>query len=255
MGRVPAAEHTLAILGFLARQPAPVPAAMISRALGLPRSTTYHLLTTLMDSHFVTHYPEDRLYGLGFSAYELGTGYTRQEPLQRLARKLLDDLSDDLHNSVHLSVLHGREMLYVLEVRAPGRPRLITDAGVRLPAQVTASGRSVLAALDPSHVRALYPDSSAFGNSRDLGPRSLSALRRLLSDVRTRGYATEEGEVTSGLSSVAMPVRDHSGHPVASVAVTFPQEDASPAYVDTVAAAVRRTVEELGRRLGAGLSR
>ena len=48
------------------------------------------------------------------------------------------------HNA-HLAVLHGRDVLYVIEERAPGRPLLVTDVGVRLPATLTASGLAMLA--------------------------------------------------------------------------------------------------------------
>ena len=93
-------------------------------------------------------------------------------------------------HSAHLAVLHGRDVLYVVEERAPGRPPLVTDVGVRLPAQLTASGRSMLAALQPSQVRALFPDRTAFVERHGNGPASLSALRRLLTEVpaaRLRG--------------------------------------------------------------------
>ena len=53
-------------------------------------------------------------------------------------------------HSAHLAMLHGRDVLYVLEERAPGRPPLVTDVGVRLPAHLTASGRAILAALPAS---------------------------------------------------------------------------------------------------------
>ena len=77
MSVVPAAKQTLAILRYLSAQASPTPAAAISRSLSLPRSTTYHLLQTLMASGFVAHYPDQRLYGLGLAAYELGSGYVR----------------------------------------------------------------------------------------------------------------------------------------------------------------------------------
>src|SRR3954447_6123670 len=44
MSKVPAAEQTLRILGYLGAQRGPVPAAAIATALGLPRPTAYHLL-------------------------------------------------------------------------------------------------------------------------------------------------------------------------------------------------------------------
>src|SRR3954466_14717547 len=131
-GGVPAARQTLALLQALARQPAAVPAAALARDLGLPRSTTYHLLAELIAAGFVVHLPEERRYRLGGTAFEIGSAYSRQEPLARLARPVLARLVDSVGYSAHLAVLHGREVLYVVEQRAPGRPPLVTDVGVRL---------------------------------------------------------------------------------------------------------------------------
>ncbi len=61
-----------------------MPAVAIARELALPRSTVYHLLTVLRDEGFVVHLREDRRYGLGVAALELGTAYSRQEALRRL---------------------------------------------------------------------------------------------------------------------------------------------------------------------------
>src|SRR4051795_13137848 len=82
---VPAARQALAVLQALARAPGPVPAAALARDLGLPRSTTYALLGELEAAGFVVHLPEERRYGLGVGAFEIGTAYLRQEPLARLA--------------------------------------------------------------------------------------------------------------------------------------------------------------------------
>ncbi len=246
MTQVPAATRTLRVLRYLATQADPVPLDAIVRACALPRSTAYHLLNAMIAEGFVVHLAEEHRYGLGLAAFEVGSGYARQEPLQRIARRPLARLVDETGHSAHLAVLHGREVLYVLEERAPGRPPLVTDVGVRLPAHLTASGRSVLAALPAAHVLALYPDRSAFVDRTGLGPRSLSALRTELVETRARGHAVENGEVTPGLASVAAAVLDHNGFPVAGVAVTFPVEAGTAA----IAAAAVRTAHALGQRLG-----
>ena len=126
----------------------------------------------------------------------------------------------------------------------------MTDVGVRLPAHLTASGRAILAALPASQVRALYPDRDAFVDRHGKGPASLSALRTVLAATRQRGHATEDGEVTPGLQSVAAAVLDHNDHPVAGVAVTFPSD--AGADVAAIAAAVTATATRLTRRLSGG---
>ena len=248
MSQVPAATRALRVLRFLASQPDPVPLDRIAKALGMPRSTAYHLLNAMIDEGFVVHLADEHRYGLGVAAFEVGSGYARQEPLQRIARRPLATLVDDLGQSAHLAVLHGRDVLYVLEERAPGRPPLVTDVGVRLPAQLTASGRAILAALPANQVRALFPQRSAFVDRHGLGPTSLSALRALLTETRQRGYATESGEVTPGFASVAAAVLDHNGLPVAGVAVTYPIEVAPD--LAAAVAAVSGTAAALTRRLG-----
>ncbi|WP_456081880.1 IclR family transcriptional regulator [Microlunatus elymi] len=250
MTNVPAATQALAVLQLLARHADPLPAVTIARELDLPRSSTYHLLAVLREAGFVSHLGEDRRWGLGIAAYELGSAYSRQAPLQRIARPVLRQLVDTTTHTAHLVILHGNDVLYVIEERAPRRPSLVTDVGVRLPAQLTASGLAILAALPAPQVRALFSDRADFVVRHGGGPRSLTALRSELAQVRRRGYASEQGSVTPGLSSVGAAVHDHTGHPVAGLAVTYPYDSLGPHEHERMVAAVLSSAEDLSRRLG-----
>ena len=244
----PAARHTLAILQHLAAQRGPVTAASVATALTLPRSTVYRLLGVLEEFGFVLHFPEARRYGIGLAAFEISSGFSRQEPLTRLGGPLLAQLVDRMGESAHLAVLHGRDVIYLIEERAPRRPSLVTDVGVRLPSHLTASGRALLAMLPKPQLRALFPDRTAFVQRTDRSIDGYSSLARLLVDVRTRGFATEDGEVTTGLASVAVAVPDHSGWPAASIAVTFASGlDAERA--DEITRQVTAVAAELSRRI------
>ncbi len=243
------ATDAIALLQLLARKATPQPGAALARELDLPRSTAYRLLGVLRDAGFVTHDEEDRRWGLGVAAYELGSAYTRQAPLQRIALPAVRGLVDRTGHNAHLAVLHGSDVLYVIEERAPERPVLVTDVGVRLPATLTASGLAMLAELPYVQVRALFPSRADFVQRQGLGPTSLPALRSELSQVRARGYAVENGSVTTGLASVAACVRDHTRQPAAAVACTFTAELDDAARTD-LAREVTAVAEALSRRLG-----
>src|SRR5690606_41898200 len=105
--------------------------------------------------------PEEHRYGLGTASLALGSAYARQAPLARLARPVVARLVETTGESAHLAVLNGREVLYLVEQRAPRRPTLVTDVDVRLPAHLTASGRAVLAGPPPAPVRAPFPRAAA----------------------------------------------------------------------------------------------
>lgn len=245
-------DHTssarvLRILRFLASRAEPVSATRIADAVGIPRSSAYRLLVAMQTEGFVTHLPEERTYGLGPVAFEIGSAYLKQEPIARLGRPLLARLVERTGFGGHLVVLHGAEVLYIAEQRPPRGPALVTDVDVRLPAHLTASGRALLAQMPEAQIRALFPGASQFVDRTGVGPRSVPALMRILRPTRERGYAEEHGEVTEGLASVAAASVDRAGRPAASVALTFP--DRIP--IDrSVIDAVRRTARELTLRLG-----
>ncbi|MGM7699622.1 IclR family transcriptional regulator [Microbacterium sp. A84] len=245
--QVPAADQTLRILRYLAGRPASVAASAIARELALPRSTVHHLLNTLAAHGFVLHLREERRWALGTAASELAGGFARQQPLARLGRPLVAALADRLGESTHLAVLSGSDVVYIVEERAPRRPALVTDVGVRLPAHLTATGRAMLAALPREQVRALYPDASAFSTRTHRGPNTPRELRELLRSIRAAGFASEDGEVTEGMRSVGAAVRDTSGWPLAAVAATW-SSDTGAAQADA-ASAVIQTAAELQRRL------
>lgn len=249
---MPALRRGLAVLRLLASHAGPMTATAVAGELGLPRSTTYHLLAELAAAGFVTHLPEDRRYGLGVAAFELGTAYQRHDPLERLARPLLRRLVDRLGRTAHLGVLHGPETLYLVREQPPRHAGLVTDVGVRLPAQLPASGRAMLSMLPAAQVRALFPAAASFVRRTDRGPTDLPSLRRLLAAERRRGWAVEDGHVTPGFASVAAPVFDHGARAVAAISVTFRHECAPECGESwpALAADVRAAAAELSTRIG-----
>lgn len=241
-----ALEEGLAILRLLAAATQPVPAAAVARELGLPRSTAYRLLRSLADAGFVTHFPEERGYGLGVAAFEVGTAYLRQDRLERLGRPVLARLTAAAKATSHLGILLGRELLYLVKEQPPRPVPLVTDVGVRLPAHLTASGRALLAALPAAELHAIYPTGAALAERTDAGPHHVAALDALLDSERAAGVSVEEGHVTPGIGSLAVAVRDRSGRPAAAISLTVAQTDLSRR---------RHQLEPALRRAGATLTR
>ena len=214
MSKVPAATHTLAILRLLMTTDAPISAARIATQLRLPRSITYQLLTVMVDAGFVMHLKSHRTYGLGAAAYSLAQAYSTQQPLVRASTRHAQALAKLAGGSAHVSRLSsGMEVLYVLEERSTAAVSLITDVGVRLAAERTASGRAMLAALPDAELKARV-DAAGLG-------RQWQKIHTMVQQVRLRGWAEETEEVSVGQSSIAAAVLDHTGRPAAALAVTF----------------------------------
>ncbi|MGW9350404.1 transcriptional regulator, IclR family [Nocardiopsis flavescens] len=248
MSIVPAATRALRLLRFLATRSGPVSAAAIAAGLGIPRSSVYQLLEAMAEEGFVVHLPEERRWGLGVAAFEIGSAYLRHDGMERLARPLLTRLTEATGATSHLGVLHGADTLYLLKEQPPHAPPLITGVGVRLPAHLTASGRAMLALLPRAQVRALYPAQAAFTDRTGRGPAAPAELRRVLAEEARQGWSLEDGQVTEGFVSVAAAALDHNGRPAAAISLTVPR--ARPVTPQALAGRVRDAAAELTRRLG-----
>lgn len=233
MSKVPAATHTLAILRLLMTTDAPISAARIATQLRLPRSTTYQLLKVMVDAGFVMHLKSHRTYGLGAAAYSLAQAYSTQQPLVRASTRHAQALAKLAGGSAHVSRLSsGMEVLYVLEERSMAAVPLITDVGVRLAAERTASGRVMLAALPDAELKARV-DAAGLG-------RQWQKIHTMVQQVRLRGWAEETEEVSVGQSSIAAAVLDHTGRPAAALAVTFTPGVGVDKHAELVAETCRR---------------
>lgn len=254
MVRIPAAERSLDLLLAMAAAPGPTTAAALARDLGIPRSSTYQLLAVLAERGFVAHLAEEERWTLGLAAFEVGAAYLRHDPLERLAQPLLRRLVDESRRPVvaHLGVLRGHETVYLLKEQSAQPVTLVTEVGVRLPAALTASGRAMLCLLSRAQVRALMSAREAFVDRTGRGPQSLSSLTALLAQERRRGYAEEDGFITAGYASVAVPVVDAHGEqaePIAAIGLTFRADDVPRPDRPRIAAAARRCAEDLSARM------
>lgn len=248
----PAVGRALDILTHLSSQAGPVGAAAIARDLGLPRSSTYHILTVLAERGFVLHVPESNGWALGAAAYGLTSAYTAHEGLERLARPVMRTLAAEQSVTVHLGILRGPLTLYLLKeapADATDDPSLVTAVGVLLPAHLTANGRSILAQLPESTVRALYTRPGDFVSRTGRGPRGLGDLLAELAPERERGWSEEVELVTPGLRSAGVAILDLHGMPTAALSCTWrarvPARDTEPIVAALVAGA-----DEVTRRLG-----
>lgn len=227
-----------------------MPAMTIARELGIPKSSTHHLLNTMLDEGFVTYYETEHAWGLGMRVFEIGSAYLRSAPLQRLGRSTLARLTDELGETAHLAVLHGTDVLYIDKEQAGGSaPRLVTEVGVRLPAHLTAVGRAILAGQAEAQVKAIFANQPLVKRT-DAGPSSIKQLLSELREIEAQGYAIDRDMVTPGITCVAAPIRSHESVTLAAVGVTFLSAKYSQDDLHRIGRRVREAAGGLSHALG-----
>jgi IclR family acetate operon transcriptional repressor len=193
----------------------------LSRQLDLDKSVIHRILATLVRRRFIEQDPASRRYQIGLRVWELGQRYLAGDQLEDLAeRELTKVVSRHAYASAYLATLDGADVVVVTTVRGPGTINVYIDPGTRLAAELTATGRALLAYLpDVQMARAVNKRRRA-----GLGGRptvALSELRKELAHIRRTGFSISRGEYVPGIGTVAATIRGASGEPIAALSIDF----------------------------------
>ncbi|MBG4729582.1 IclR family transcriptional regulator [Pseudomonas aeruginosa] len=239
---VPGLERGLLLLCEFSRKDRTLTAPELARRLKLPRSTIFRLLTTLEAMGFVTRNGNE--YRLGMAVLRLGFEYLASLELTELGQPLLNRLCDEIRYPCNLGVRDGRSIVYVAKV-SPSTPLSSSvNVGTRLPAHATVLGRILLQDLSLGELRELYPEEQLEQFSPNT-PRSVLELFDMVQGDRQRGFVQGEGFFEASLSTVAAPVRAHSGRVIAAMGATIAAGPIAPERIEGLVSRVRSSADEL----------
>jgi IclR family pca regulon transcriptional regulator len=188
----------------------------LATGTGLARPTVRRILLTLQELGYVRADPQG--FALTPRVLELGVAYVRSMGLWDVARPHMERLSAGTGESVSAAQLDGSDIVYVARVSVPKIVALAVQIGTRFPALQTSLGKVLLAALDPVRLEEVLAEPGRSG----LVPRwqpDRAEREAELRQVRARGWALTDEQLTLGIRSVAVPLRDGSGRVIAALNV------------------------------------
>ena len=188
----------------------------VAAATRLARPTARRLLITLETLGYVRS--ANGLYTLTPKVLELGTAYISAQGMWDIAQPHMAALVEKTKESSSMSQLDGSDIVYVARVAVPKIIGLSVHIGTRFPAYATSMGRVLLADLSASRLDAVLKTPSNSG----VVPRTKLVRKELdasLAEIRKRGWAMSDEQLTFGIRSIAAPVRDADGRTVAALNV------------------------------------
>lgn len=201
------------IRAFDAEHPSLTLSGVAERA-GIPRAAARRFLFTLERLGYVRS--GGRSFSLTPRVLELGFSYLSALSLPEVVQPHLERLSHLVDESVSAAVLDGDHIVYIARVPTRRIMSVGITIGTRFPAHATSMGRVLLAAL-PEQDRPAAASLASPATGEPVDPDALSdALARVAAD----GYAVVDGELESGVRSIAAPVRGRDGRVVAAVNVS-----------------------------------
>lgn len=218
----------------------------IAGELAMSKAGVHRVLASLRGRGLIEFDERTRRYLLGPAVMTLGLRYLAGLDVRQLALPELRELSAATSETATLSLRTGDTRVYVDQVTPLREVIMSVSIGVPYPLHAGASSKAFLAFLTTEQVAAyLGSDLAALTERTITDP---GRLRRELREIAARGWAESAGERQPGAASVAAPVFDHRGQPVAVLSVCGPAERFAGHAADCAAELVAVT-----RRLSAAM--
>lgn len=248
-------DKTAAILSAFSDKRPSLTLREVVEHTGLPKTTVYRILTSLV-SHDLCELDEmSGQYSLGFAFLRFADIRRRQSNLHSMALPIMREIRNEIGETVVLSVRSGDYRVHLDVVEGLHPMRRTAELGVRAPLYVGAASKVLLAGLDDREIEDYLSRTplTAFQKNTITSKDSLWKDLRL---TRSRGYAESRSELIPGGGAVAAPVFDYSGVTVAVIDILTPENrytsDHRASCIEVILAHTRRLSERLGFRASTG---
>jgi DNA-binding IclR family transcriptional regulator len=219
----------------------------VAARVGLTRSNTHRTLQTLIHAGYVDRDPVNGGYRGTMKMFALGVRQLGQMDVRKIAPPYLSKLAKETGETVHLSVLDGRDVIYIDKIDSVQPIRAYSMVGGRAPAHAVATGKALLAAQPSSYLDTLPKKLPRF-TPATIG--ELEVLKTELAKASRLGYAINRGEWREGVGGLASPVFDGFDRPVAALGISGPLDRLTVARMKEFAPRVIEVSAELSRSLG-----
>lgn len=216
-------DRAFEILDFLRQKRQAMKPNEIAAQIGAPRSSVYELVNLLLRNGILEFTGGDGRVYLGRKLYFLGAAYENHFDFTRECEAALERLADETRETAQFCMLDGNKYT-VVRMREGARPfRISTDIGQSVPIPWTASGRLLVAHMTDEEILAFIPEQDFRLPGGDwLDPKAfLGEVRQAERD----GHFTFNSIVDSFTHCFAVPVKDESGHPAATLCLVTPRDD------------------------------
>lgn len=249
----PAVGRAVRILDLVARSARPLTASELARDTGLPKSSLHGLCETLIQLRLLQRMGNGSL-AMGPHVMTWANAFLAHTNILQEFHVAWQESGLFTMETITLSVLDGRDVVYIA-CQNGNRPLDVTFRnGMRLPAPYTATGKAMLSTLPDDEVRALLEDSPWPSPLTQHSVASLDALMPELAQCRVSGFSIDDAQVRDGMHCFGAAVFDASNQQraVAGLAVSFLEVDlVQPGKADKIGRDIRALADRLSARMGA----
>ena len=194
--------RSIDILDYLSHSKKPVTLSAISKDLGIPKSSVFDIIHTLVHKEMVQMDEDTKCFSLDVHCFEIGSTYLSRTDIHTQARPVLKQLSLQTGETTFLAVENNGMIVYLDKEEGSSPTRTTCVIGDRNDMYSTGLGKAILTA-KTSNTKTTFDE-----------------LMEDLEQIRQRGYSIDNREDNEAVFCVGAPILNQSGDCMGAISIS-----------------------------------
>lgn len=240
-------ERGLQSLLFLASRKS-VGVTELAEELQVNKSTAYRMLETLRQFNMAEQNKSSLKYKLGPAVLKLSEQLYKNLNILSIARPHMQRLADEIGESVHLCILSNDRAIVIDQIMTSSRLTVNAKIGNNEPLHSSSVGKCLIAFSSEKTVERILE-----GPLEKFTEKTITSKQQFLDEleeIRLRGYAIDDGEISEEIRCIAVPIFNHLNEAVYSLGVSGPTSRMTSFKIETVASSLLAAGNAISTQLG-----
>lgn len=242
-------ERVIAILKCFAPDASELGTTQVARRTGIPKATTFRILSTLAKGGLLERSSQTRNYRIGPELYILGSIYLETTDIIGAAEPVTKTLNDLTGETVHVSIFDRDNVSIIMKEESKHTFRVSQHIGTIVPAYSSAMGKAFLSQLTEAEIDDFFPDERL----KPITEKTVATktdLKRELEQIRKDGVSVDKEGTLEAIIGTGALIRDATGKTVAAIGMPFPTFRLNKTKIERILNLVKMGASLISYRLG-----
>lgn len=217
----------------------------ISSAAGIPKPTTFKILTTLDYINFVRKDQSEKKYSLGTNLIGYGSKAMSGFDIVSIAEPYLIELNKVTSETVNLGIEEHSQIVLLKKIDSPQPVNLNSKVGGTLELYSSAMGKAILATKSERELDQ-YFSSVELRPSTPNTITSIAKLKKQIEEVKKTGYAIDNQENQAEVVCVGAAIQKY-GKVFGAISVSTPNYRLDELLLNHMKKLVKSTVDQINQ--------
>lgn len=247
--KIKALDKAFSILNIISDYSEGLSLTEIAELMGISKSSTHHLVSTLVNNGYLKQNEFNKKYKLGLKTIEIGNKCLKNLSLYHIGFSYLKEIVDSINETVYLAKIEGIHLSIIETLNSTHTIRPFDVNVTDNEYHASALGKILLSTLDENTLKSFLKHKALTKYTKNT-ITSFDKLKNELKNIVEKKIAFDHEELENGLCCIASPILNPRAKIIGVIGVSIPKQRFNSKKESEIANLLNNTTLKISEELG-----